>query len=269
VFSGFSRDGWERVFYSCDWDLLTQGNGGIDACMLGFPIDPTPGVTASEGARISEAITATKAIANGRGVIWQAMTFDRSTEDPTVLKVVHSMHLQWEGFKSIIRQASVAAARANGRPTLVAYYPTHSGAQIEWKGEPRWVDYTLEGYGHPPPTDIPWPVGGAYPAQLWGTVQGTSQEETHRLVLNWEVEGEDLGIGGPGEGLWANRWEVEVLANFLAATDKVFPPVRIRKDTVWGGEVILLGDVEIIEGATLTLEAGSHLLFRPRTDLSA
>lgn len=250
VYSSYALDGWERPFYSCDWDLLTRGDGGVDACMIGFTINPLPGQASSEARRLSEALFDTRALTNDRPVVWQAMTFEAPADDPTVREVRNTSHLYWESFKSIIRRTMVAAARANGGRTPAAFYPQHAGAQIAWEGEPLRVDYSLDGYGTAPEEDLPWPTGGAYPARIWSESGPVGQ---------WDWT---------DPGRLANRWEAELQANFLAATGEVFGPVYIEEDTVWRGAVTLLGDVVVTGGATLTLEAGTHVRFRPRTDLS-
>lgn len=234
VYSGAGPNAWSRVHYSCDWDLLTSGPDAIDVCYTGGPFAGSP----DQVAGIREAVAATRASSNGRPVAWQVMTYDNAWPD-----IRDTYHERWEAFKAAL--SLLVDTPGMGRPDAITYYPLHYVAHVDRDGQPVPVEYTLDGYGRPPETDIPWPDFGAYPARLW--------PDGH-------------------EGRWqdgpVNRWAAELVGNFVAGTGLPPPPVEVTEDEAWSGTIILPSDV-VVRGARLTIAAGSDIRFRARSDLSA
>ncbi len=236
----------ERISSSCDWELLTTGPHAADVCNIGSPLDISADDIPGYKSQLKERIQATKQVCNGRDVVWQVMAY--GTEPPEWESVRNSYHLSWETFKELIRYVSWVSTEENGREASITYYQSHYVGSIELDGASVTVDYSQDGYGEPPSTDIPWADLGPYPARLW--------EEG--FMWRWDRSDKIR-----------NRWEAEFVGNFLVATGYSLPGGIISEDVTWSGKVTLLGDVEIEKGATLTISPGTEVCFRPKADLYA
>ncbi len=236
----------ERIHTSCDWELLTSGPNAIDVCYIGYPLDVLAGNLDAYKATLRQEIELTKEVANGKDVIWQIMTYGFKEGDASFTAVRNNYHHKWDVFRDLIRYTRQVMEDVNNKTVPITYYQTHYHGAIDVDGKPVAVYYSLDGYGTPPETDLPWPDGGAYPARLWYGDQPWPWFQQENI---------------------ANRWEAEFVANFLIATGYEFARLKIDTDTVWNGQIILLGDMEITNGATLRIEPGTTVSFRPRTDL--
>ena len=58
-----------------------------------------------------------------------------------------------------------------------------------------------------------------------------------------------------------------MVANYLKATGYDVPGRQITSNTTWSNEIVLVGDVEVISGVTLTIQPGTRIFLRPNTDV--
>lgn len=241
TFSGPGPEFSAKIHYSADWDLLTTGPDAIDVCYTGHPLDVTADDLSAELDRFRNDISATKALANDADVVWQVMTYSSDWETQR-----NAYPSEWERFKTLVAGVYADVTELNGHPVPITYYKAHYLAISTLRnGALVTTEYTLDGLGNAPQTDIPWPDLGPFPARLWHDGPRWRWQSPQTI---------------------ANRLEAEFVANFLVALDHPIPPVEVTEDETWSGTVILPGDVDVIN-ATVTIEPGTEVRFRERSDL--
>ena len=259
VFSGARKvSGSEKEEYSCDWSKLTVGSNGIDVCMPGIIIDPRSEYFVYEKEEHEGDLIRTHQVANGKTIAFDVAVYSQyngSQYDPEYEQIRNSYHLNWGNFRELIRHAKSVVDSLNNADTDIWYY---TDLYRDWRGSHHYTYLTSQypsytSFTHLPPSEnypshpfrqIPYPDGYDYPAQYWET--GASNWQWHKSV---------------------NQWDAEFSANFLKALNYNVPGSQITSNTTWSGEIVLIGDVVVPSGKTLTINPGTKIYFRPNTDV--
>ena len=240
--------------HGIDWEVISTGPNAPDFFCLGVLMSAHPSHFEGTLETVMEDIRDTAPLLNNMLIAPSLSTANILSGDLEWIDTRKTYQNNWENFKKFIRivEDSVYVANNNiSSPTL--WYQLHylDGAQQQHIGTP---DPPSSGnYTHPPPSannfvkpfrDIPYADGYDYPARFWE--DGASNWDWSRSV---------------------NQWEAEMVANYLKATGYDVPGRQITSNTTWSNEIVLLGDVEVISGVTLTIQPGTRIFLRPNTDV--
>lgn len=249
----------ERETDCIDWNLVTSGPYAPDYCMSGISlITMDPYSIEAEKGRWSKLIRDTSTQTNGKFVSFDIATYGYSPDDPDGTNPISFTYVRnryqnnWENFKELVRHTKAVADSVNGIDTPIMYYQLH---YRDWRNSDNYTyldPQTYTSFTHIPPStnfpgtfrEVPYPDGYDYPPQFW--INGAA---------NWQ---------------WSqtlNQWDAEISANFLKALNYNLPGRQLTNSMTWSGNIMLLGDVEVPSSVTLTIEPGTHIYFRPDTDV--
>ena len=246
---------YEYRRHSIDWEVLSVGPNAPDFFCLGTLISAHPSHlqgaldTALQDIRDTAPLLDRTLIAPSFG------TANLLSTEQEWIDTRNTYQNNWENFKTFIDTVKALADSANNNissPSLwyQLYYLDRTDHQHI--GTPE-VPPGSGRYTRPPPSannfvkrfrDIPYADGYDFPARFW-----------EREATNWD---------------WSrsvNQWEAEMVANYLKATGYDVPGRQITSNTTWSNEIVLLGDVEVISGVTLTIQPGTRIFLRPNTDV--
>ena len=241
--------------HSIDWEVLSAGPNAPDFACLGVLMSAHPSHFDGTLKTAMADIRDTAPLLNNMLIAPSLSTANILSGDLEWIDTRKTYQNNWENFKKFIRMVEDSVYLANNNvssPTL--WYQLHylDDEQRQHIGTPG-VPPGSGTYTNPPPSannfvkpfrDIPYADGYDYPARFW-----------ERGATNWD---------------WSrsvNQWEAEMVANYLKATGYDVPGRQITSNTTWSNEIVLLGDVEVISGVTLTIQPGTRIFLRPNTDV--
>lgn len=246
---------YEYRRHSIDWEVLSAGPNAPDFFCLGVLMSAHPSHFDGALKTVMKDIRDTAPLLNSMLIAPSLSTANILSGDQEWIDTRHTYQNNWENFKTFIRMVEDSVYTANkniSSPTL--WYQLHylDNAQQQHIGTPG-VPPSSGNYTNPPPSennfvkpfrDIPYADGYDYPARFWE--DGASNWDWSRSV---------------------NQWEAEMVANYLKATGYDVPGRQITSNTTWSNEIVLVGDVEVISGVTLTIQPGTRIFLRPNTDV--
>ena len=232
--------------HGIDWEAISTGPNAPDFACLGVLMSAHPSHFEDTLETAMEDIRDTAPLLNNMLIAPSLSTANILSGDQEWIDTRNTYQNNWENFKKFIRLVEDSVYTANNNvstPTL--WYQLHylDNAQQQHIGTP----------GVPPPSannfvkpfrDIPYADGYGYPARFWE--DGAANWDWSRSV---------------------NQWEAEMVANYLKATGYDVPGRQIISNTTWSNEIVLVGDVEVISGVTLTIQPGTRIFLRPNTDV--
>ena len=246
---------YEYRRHSIDWEVLLVGPNAPDFFCLGALISAHPSHFQGALATALQDIRDTAPLLDRTLIAPSFGTANLLSTEQEWIDTRNTYQNNWENFKTFIRTVKDIADSANNNissPSLwyQLYYIDRTDHQHI--GTPE-VPPGSGNYTNPPPSannfvkpfrDIPYADGYDFPARFW-----------EREATNWD---------------WSrsvNQWEAEMVANYLKATGYDVPGRQITSDTTWSNEIVLVGDVEVISGITLTIQPGTRIFLRPNTDV--
>jgi len=228
----------------CDWEALVSPPNAIDVCYIsaGMDISSIYGTLQTRMERIGDRLMEVRNIVD---YYQKPVVFQAHTALEVYPEIRNYYHYYWNDFRTMINYAKGVVDASNSVPfgtdKPVIYWQSHYGEY-----------YNTDDAGLPPSGMFPWSGGGNFPARLW--------EDGHEW--DWARNYLTPNVSQPH-----NVWEREFIMNFLLATGSSIPAHQITTNEVWSGEIHLVGDVEIMNGATLTIQPGAHINLRPNTDI--
>lgn len=246
---------YEYRRHSIDWEVLSTGPNAPDFFCLGVLISAHPSHFQGALDRAKIDIRGTAPLLDRTLIAPSFGTANLLSTDQVWRDTRNTYQNNWENFKTFIDTVKALADSANNNissPGLwyQLYYIDRTDHQhIGTPGVPPGSG----NYTNPPPSannfvkpfrDIPYADGYDFPARFW-----------ERGAINWD---------------WSrsvNQWEAEMVANYLKATGYDVPGRQITSNTTWSNEIVLIGDVEVISGVTLTIQPGTRIFLRPNTDV--
>ncbi|MYD60392.1 MAG: hypothetical protein F4W91_05075, partial [Gemmatimonadetes bacterium] len=246
---------YEYRRHSIDWEVLSTGPNAPDFFCLGALISAHPSHFQGALDTVLGDIRDTAPLLDRTLIAPSFGTANLLSTDQEWIDTRNTYQNNWENFKTFIRTVKDSADSANNNissPSLwyQLYYIDRTDHQHI--GTPE-VPPGSGNYTNPPPSannfvkrfrDIPYVDGYDFPARFW-----------ERGATNWDW------------GRSVNQWEAEMVANYLKATGYDVLGRQITSDTTWSNEIVLVGDVEVISGVTLTIQPGTRIFLRPNTDV--
>lgn len=230
----------------CDWNALTTGEFAIDIPTINVGIE-VPYQLRLDQIKTHQAgyINEVKGLTNGKPVVVQF----HSTPD---IRFRDELQYHWHDVRDLTRHviaASESGSSHYGGNYPVAYWGSIYRAVIP--GTTDTLEFTQDVSGAAPTGPFPWPDGLTYPARIW--------ENGHEGDWGYNKALPDSN--------YHNKWEREILANFLTATGTPLPGHTLPASTTWRDDIYLIGDLIIPSGVTLTIEPGTRIFFRPDEDV--